>query len=465
MRSKKTGKRGSISIFLCIILSGVILVESVYYYGAWIRAVEADLQRCMHLQLSQALSHYNETLFDSYGLYAVQTGYSSIDTFSSCFPFSDRAISDLYLTDELDSDSLFLCAVAYARIRFPSFITSQIRDAIKDGVDILQNTGFTENMKKADREGGSIIESIFSGKESIEGVLEKAGDILEHLDFFDSVKKINDLVAQWNTALKRSESLLVQGAEGQRFFSGYSDPAAIGAAGDFLSGITDSELPSAIEDLLFNEYLVALFDSQLSNEKREDFYDKNYLQIPFSEIHTENQSDLEYLFTGLDKTMADAMTNTTLVSVRSTLRIAEILLNSSDMQTAKTIGTILSAAITAVSAGSVLLDPEVCKYIVVAVWGFSKGVRDLSDLLDGKIFPLFEYESISDSVSSFLEMGYRDYFRFFFTLIPRQEKTKRCLLILQRDCGSSLPMKAVMETKFMKKNFRMQKGYTVYEKE
>ena len=467
MKNNVKAKKGSVSVFLCIVLSAVILVESIYFYGSWMRNAEADLQRCMQLQLSYALSEYNEDLFRNYGLYAMEKEASSTDVFSDCFSFPGMARASFHLENELNGDALFTGAVAYSKMRFPAVAVSSAIDIIKKATGVLKESDFSENLDEMNLQAGSFIQGFFSGQEKIAPVLETAKGVMEFLVFDGSLRQITGFIDEWLQNTKRGASLGLQGSEEGTPFADFTNPASFSKIGGTLDQFIGAELPSFAEDLLFNEYLVGLFDSQIRNYESDKTtpFEKNYLSVPFSDIHEENRSDLEFLFSGIENEFISCyIANYTISLIRSCIRVAEILLDKEDMETAKTIGGILDVLIIAASGGTVALGAEVYQYLVVAVWGIGKGLYDTFQLVRGEVLPFFENDQLG-GFSDMILLGLRDYYRFLFLFIPRDIKLERCLFILRRDCGEYLPTVAYVDVDFMSDTYSQKKGYSIYESE
>ena len=64
-------RHGSISIFLCLLLSGLVIIESVLVAGAAVRADEAEQLRSARVLLTTTLAAYDRDFLSSYGLYVI----------------------------------------------------------------------------------------------------------------------------------------------------------------------------------------------------------------------------------------------------------------------------------------------------------------------------------------------------------------------------------------------------------
>ena len=464
--SRYKSKKGSVSLFLCIILSGVMLVESVFYYASWIRNVEADLQRCMSLQAYHALANYNEKLFDYYGLYSIQSGYNSSDILEECFPYAGYIDSQITLNANLDTNSLYNGAVSYMKLRLPVMLLSEVTQAFQSASDVIQKSDMQKSMNES-KAANPYIEQVLSGKSDLSSVLSSAADVIETFDITGSMEQITSLINTYKMMMEQKATLALQGDMSESDFGDFTNPATLEKMLSMVNGIVDVNLPDTVEKLILNEYIIACFDSQLSNQAAGNGLSAkkgecNFLNTPFSDFHNENQSDLEYIYTG-NENHAQSLSTASIYTIRTVISIAEILLDQKEMQKIEAIAVVLSAAIAAVSLGSVVIEPSVLKYTIVFIKGLLDGMTDTNRLLDGEEFPLFEYSELNEKVKNFISMNYRDYFRIFLLFASKEDKLERCLTVIKKDCGSELPTGIQVKTNFINKTFQIGKEFTLYE--
>ena len=459
-------KRGGISIFLCMILSAVLLVETVYFCGAWMRGTEANLQRCMTLQMSDSLSKYNQKLLDMYGLYASAENPGSYDVFNDCFPYSDHAEVRFTSSAFLDEEQLKNGAVEYAKLRFPGVAVSTIVRLLKSSADVIESSGAEEKLKVGENSAGKYLSDLLSKKDDVADILEKAKGYIEFVDFTGSLSMITDFLDDWSSVLKRSGTLAIQGAEGELDFVNGLDPASISSVMNVVDNILNLDVPDWGDSLLYNEYVLGHFDSRLSNggDSSDSFKEVNYLGVPYAKIHSENKNDLEYILTGIENEfLCGAVCNNLVFAVRFAITYAEILLDKEDMEIAKTIAVILEAVILALTVGHVDISADILQYLVVGVWAAGESLGDVWSLLQGNRFPLFENDQLGEKLSEVITMGYRDYFRLFLLFLPEEHKLYRTLKVIKRDCGETLPIQVSMEVALFGETFRAEKGYGLYE--
>lgn len=78
--------KGSITVFISIVLGAIFLVVGVFADGARLRLAQSQLERVDKLALSSVLAYYNNSLQKEYGLFGIAIGSESInDTFEQYF--------------------------------------------------------------------------------------------------------------------------------------------------------------------------------------------------------------------------------------------------------------------------------------------------------------------------------------------------------------------------------------------
>ena len=459
-------KKGGISLFLCGILTATILVESIYYFRAWYGNAQSDLYRSMSLQINANLSHYNEKLYSMYGLYAMNSTDGPHDVFERSFAHSGIADLKSESSALMSGEDVFRGGVDYAKIRFPATAVDTVLHWMKDASDTVGGGNTADQIMSGQNGAGKYISDIMSGKEDIAALLEKAKEYIEIVDITNSMSSLTGFLDQWSSVKKQTESLRLQGNDqAPEIFQKGFDPTSISHILQVVDSVISVDLPDVLDTLLFHEYLLATMDSQLSNgESGEGYVEKNHLGEAFSGYHAENAADLEYIFTGIDQPfLAKTASNAVIFSLRFLVNYAEILMDDQDMMVARSIATLLDAVVTAASFGMVHLGAEAWKYVVITVWALGSSVKDLMQLLDGKSFPFFQYDSMDKTLEKVLTMGYRDYFRILYLMTPTAWMQDRALTVMQRDCGENLPIALAVEVDFLGASYREERGYILYE--
>ena len=73
MKRRLSDRKGTITLFLCIVLSAAIILESIYIKGAYRRKQEVILASAVSHQTEQILSQFDRQYLDWYGIYALDS--------------------------------------------------------------------------------------------------------------------------------------------------------------------------------------------------------------------------------------------------------------------------------------------------------------------------------------------------------------------------------------------------------
>ena len=130
MKSKLFGRKGSVTLFLCIILSAAVLLEAIYIEGAYRRKQEVVLTEAVSHQVEQILSQFNRDYLDWYGIYVLDDVESASSVFDEMTKnYSDMSF-DYQLTDEFSSEDLRASSVEYRKLRGIAFEGSALLDRL-----------------------------------------------------------------------------------------------------------------------------------------------------------------------------------------------------------------------------------------------------------------------------------------------------------------------------------------------
>ena len=138
MKIRFKGRKGTITLFLCIILSAAIILESIYIKGAYRRKQEVILTTAVSHQVEQILSQFNRNYQDWYGIYVLD----SVESDHAVFDEMTKKYQDMSfqyeLTDEFTNDDLRKSISEYMRLRGLAFEGSGIMDRLGLSISKLQ---------------------------------------------------------------------------------------------------------------------------------------------------------------------------------------------------------------------------------------------------------------------------------------------------------------------------------------
>lgn len=461
-------KNGGAGIFLCILLSAVILTEGVLYNAARIRGAEAELQRCMRQQISQILCGYKIPLLENYGLYGL--GSSSIETqiFQTCFSECDSAAITANAFGPMTKDDLRRGIPDYMQIRMPAIASKEVLSRfsgvcakIKES-DLFKNAGGAKSSQWL-----GYLKNFLAQKDKWSGVIQSVVSAVETVDITGKVKEIEEFSKTFEKTLERSSTLLLEGDAGSSLSDNILTPDNLSRAMGYLDTYMDYDMPEIAENFMINQYAASFFDSKVLYIRDGDTKvpEANLLGVPFSDVHGANRADLEYLLTGIsDETASFALAKLIISDTRTIINFGSYLTDKNKMSKAKEIAEILSAAIFTCSAGTVSIDPEILRFAILYLWAIGQGIIDLSNLIDGKKVPLFEHSALSDQeiIKDALMTDYRDYLGLYLLAVPVDWKLSRILTLLRKDCGEDIYTGVSLSVKYRGNTFVMEDSYDAY---
>ena len=467
MTRRKKGIRsrvGGASLFLCIILSLVILTESILFAAALERRMEAEMMRCMRMQAEAALCRYNEPLLKYYGLYGLGASLGDTDVFTECFDGSG-AVVDMTGSNELTTASLREAISDYMKVRAPSIVSADMLGRLRGVLDEIYSSDFF----KATAEGKNsdwiqYMNDILINSNQCSSAISQAITSAKMLDFTGTLNRFDAFCQTYIDTAKQKATYLLQGDTNPAMLL---DTDCLSDAMNTLDSLMDTDLPDIADNLLINEYAVSFMDSCVKENVDGDRSEpeSNILGVPYNSIHGAGNTDLEYVLTGIDNGIASqGIARKLLLDTRTVINLAAFLIDSEKMNRAKEIGTVLSGVILAVSLGTVEISPEMLQYVVLLVWAEGQAVADMNDLTAGKGVPLLNHSALDDEeiVKDLIMTDYRDYLRIYLLIVPTEWKLSRMLTILKRDSGGSIYTGVRIHVEYMNRSYQMEDSYDAY---
>ncbi|MBO4928670.1 MAG: hypothetical protein J5379_10550 [Clostridiales bacterium] len=438
MKRKLFGRRGSTTIFLCIILSAIIVVETVFVAGAYQRKQEVILSEAVSHQVEQILSQFDRDYLDWYGIYALNSVQSGSSVFDAMTEDLNHAEFEYELFGSMSNDDLKKSISEYMRLRGIAFEGSAMMDCL--GMSLSQITGsdkltgvgvaawlptlkeYLNNQKKYSK-AVDIVKAFCNAT----GLDEKFSSFWSFMD---------DLSETWaqnsSAALEIGDTSVVVSL---------FDPSCIHSLTTAFDKLMDADLPDLADRLLMNEYAAFSFDSRVEENLLDEGWESesNLLGIPFSDIHEENLCDLEYLLVGQSRPAANIHVSFgILLGIRILLDISAFMLDETKKELALGIAEVLSVLITILSGFTITIDPVTLQYVVLFIMAYIKAFRDSYRLISGKSVPLFYNDKVMGALGGFSETYYRDYYRIFLLFVPEEHLLERMRSVIFRDCGGKV---------------------------
>lgn len=412
-------KRGTTTLFLAIILSALILVETTYM------ALVADLDRrltytrALKEQTEVYLASYDRQLFKAYGIYAFNSDMLDSAVFDQILASNGYETGDVIYTSGMyyiDTEVLRRSVASYYAYRTSGIVFQRFASLILSLMDQLGNGIIGELRQFTSSPASGILGRIIDGGAEISEAIASAVEALGFDDSSPEVQLFLEIISTIGSFTNDSPDI------GNSF-----DPSDLGFVYDIL------EFNASLYDIGtdFNEtvnmhgcladYAGNNFDCLMSD-------DTTLNGTPFSSFHEGNSCDCEYILTGLEEVPACALTD---FYIFGCLYLRSLVINITDPSRAEIISAaseILSAVITVVSAGSVPLPPSVYQAVIILLIAEIDAIRDLITVLNGG-----EITFISIGEIDAVTLDYRSFLTVFMNYVPDGLLLERMLNVLNRD--------------------------------
>ena len=169
------------------------------------------------------------------------------------------------------------------------------------------------------------------------------------------------------------------------------------------------------------DYAANNFDCRLEDDTAMD-------GTAFNSFHPDNESDAEYILTGLEGFPGRAMTG---YMIFGALFLKNLICDLTDPSLQEIIvpaAELLSAIISVLSAGTVILPAEVYELVIVILIAEIEAVIEIVKVFNGEEVPFITWEG-----EDILMLNYRSFLTVFMNYIPDQLILNRMLVIFDRD--------------------------------
>lgn len=456
-------KEGSISLFLVLVILAVLTLQSVFIQAAKLRDLELRAGRVADLSADLVLASYSEELAETYGLFAYEDDVIPSDIGA----YIDSELQGIPASYQLsiENTGVFRDSVelqdqisGYMKIIYPQIMLKRIVEETEvlskffqtaeiDDMDLIES-GSTKGAGVRD-EFDQLLHSqamdlaIRSFQQFInEHVLNKPNNILRA--FFMDLSPDDEPQSLNDEELTEADRVLNQINDRTGGISW--NPTDIMVMLSEGIDILNFETNDLYDRLLSIEY--SLHMTHNWQDQRANTYGKESRQnlrgLAFSEITRQNELETEYVLTGFDREwMAKTSISTLINSTRLAIRVLSLLQNESEMKKLAGLANILTIGIAAISGGSILIEAEALKYVLVFLRAQIDAIKDVDDLLDGESVKLIAY---SDEI----EIGsvYTDYLRLFFLVGNRERQLERLAECIESNIGSTLYTAFKLEFEF-----------------
>jgi len=443
-RQKRHNKYGASTVFMAIILSALVIVETVFLTLVSDMNRRMELSRALKCQAESILAGYDRDLFRVYGIYAFGPDKLNDEVF--CKVLAANSAKDLPAlectgTEALDDYALRKAIISYYSYRTVGMLAKESMKQLSGLAGGLESSGLLAKIKEYRSSGAAgYLSDILSGAVDIEGVLSTAGESYDLSGLNKFVELLDDC---------KDDVTSYDG--GFDLFDMASVTDLAGTLEKMTADIGDG-LFSAIDHVLIAHYAAFNFDCVIDNKT-----DKTITGTSFTRIHGKDYCDSEYIMTGSGG-KTGSFTVSTLIF--ATLFAKEFLSNYTDSNARaryKVIAVVLSVVIGLLSAGTVIIQPDILETVIIVIVSICGAAKSLKELKKGGTVSFIEKDGVE-----FIKLGYRD-FMFLFTLFtPDSALLPRMLEVLGRDYGE-LYTGIKLETEYGGTGYDITKSYVMYE--
>lgn len=478
-------RRGSLAIFFCIVLAGLVLVMGSWLQAARVRAAEAGLARAMSAQIEVSLASYSRDLYDQFGLFAFDGAALDRTVFRNSLSaglhgcplvldfrglVTDKAVLDGQIVRHMKTRlpgawlDLFIARLAGFSELLPSLLPS--------AGGALTETTMTET--KASATPGTTAAVALSGQHvgSLEDIFKEAFQDLAAAAVRKAANRLfGKLLEELQDELLGEVRRQYQSFSAERLSVSQSSPveAILGSMPDFFNpgnlasaaGAIDSLLnfstAPVYEKLCVVEYIMAYCTAQATVQVVDGT--GRDLETPdgrsLASLAVGRPREVEQILTGISQpSLAAGTVRFILISMRSMLNLAAILTDSTRMAAIRTAAATIVGAVAAISLGTVVIEPESVAYLIAAAQALAAGIRESSRLVAGHGVRFWPGKG-----NITFQLWYGDYLRLMLYCLPRATLVERCGRLLDGLYPAPLHTGIVVSTRFAGRDYALEGGY------
>ena len=439
---RKRNKYGGTTIFLAIVLSAVILIECTYLTFVWDMDRRMEISRALKCEAEAILADYNRELFRMYGIYAFALDDTDDYVFNKVLeargiePGQAVEVGGVAL---LDTEAIRSAISSYYTYRGAGILFKMTVFQVKDLIERVDKTGLISRIREFMSSGASsYLSDILSG--SFE--LPEGFDELSEEDL-DKIRSISDLIE-----------------DSEDDVNSYDGSVRITDLGFIADGFSDIEqlinIGSGLTSLASGHQMIAHyaaynFDCAVDNE-----VDSSITGVLFSEIHSDNMLDSEYILNGVDGHIGLVSVSSLIFQVLFCKAFLDIYSNPGELYLYETIALVAATLLPIVSGGTVEIPTKAMEMIVIAIACVCKACSGYSSLMNGETVSFYEEDE-----QEFIKLSYRDFLFLYQCCVPDSELLKRIDQVLVRDFGE-LCTGVTLVTTYRETEYDMSKSYSLY---
>lgn len=446
----KRNKHGASSLFLAIIMSAVILVECTFVAFVWNLDYALSVNTALKNEIETILADYNRQLYSVYGIYAFTMDGIDGECFEKALEINGLSSqSELFVSgkQKFTCDDLRKAIDSYFWYRGTGFSMKMVVENYSDMISELDKNGVLKQVGQFMKSpAAGYVSKILTGSEKAEEWIKKAGDTLNLDELTKEADDIDSLSEDYKNAIKDfGLDIDVDIADWESLLK------TLSILENSRQLMTDDS-PAVLTKFNVSFYCAYNFDCEFKPKG-----DASINGTGFDAIHGKKKADCEYFITGREG-MAGALQVEFLVA--HVLIVSCMLKDYADEKFRNTmyvIAQVISEIITAVSEGTVKIDPRIIQAGLIFYCAMVQSMKEFWNVMyKGGRAEIFAYQG-----NKIVSWGYRDFLYLFCLCTPVDKLLGRSLEVLERDYGE-LCKGLTLEADFRGNTYSVTKSYRLY---
>lgn len=440
---------GSISLALCLAMPAFLFLFSGILKACRRDLIETNLARAAVMTSRAALACYDRELYRTFGLFGLQQTDADKAISSIGLP---TGVSQAVTAEEPLSEPVAMMDAVARHMSFRAILS-----VFQDALDKIRSVKAWE-----DQLAGSWLtelepESLIAGYKTVDPDLPDYDDEPEWLDEYNAYMDDN-IRASYQESLTFLAPVFALDAEG------LSTPIEIhpfekgglSGVGTFLDRVFMVSPEGILDHVMLTEYSLCYLSSAVPFVIRNGVYE--YDQTPdgrvIANFSTSRSYELEYVAVGLQGVAAYRSVKLLIGLIRFAAHLIYMATAPSIRAHYQTLGVTISAAVAAISLGTVVIPPEAVAWVLISAASIVNGAKEATQLCKGAEVALWPGNSTLN-----IPMRYRDYVRLFILIQSPDTIAKRLSNVIFHACPGIYYTAARTTLYWEKASFEYVAGY------
>ncbi len=468
-RVRKLKLRASISLVACILVVAITGVGLTTVRGISERSREVTLDRVLNLQTQQLLATYDRDLLERYGLWGFDpAGVSESQALKDLKQVSG-ILSYQFSPDYplADSEVLLKQVVSFSKTRVSVALIDELIERVKDFRSAGNLLSTSPELQQAIEQVGSVFPRLPAGQPGIPDVIDDNPHYstlsLNYTRYFDRARLAESMEPEEPALSEEEEAQVEEGLKKIYTFEKEIEallnrpdaqdedliPILTPAPADTMVGhllnlvnrginLLDFEVPRIFNKVLFQEYILNQFSSQVRGPKAKTAEGKSFITLSGQKMSdlkfTSNFQAESILLTIENEFLARGAVVAALASTRLALNYLALLQDPARMAKHEAIAAVIVTGVAIASLGSVILEPLAVARLLALVDAGRLMLSDVSKLRKGEGVPLYP----GNHALGKIDIYYTDYLRIMGVVPKLENQLAHAARILEKTAGHPL---------------------------